>query len=730
LKTEIQQIDALAGTAQGRYAEAERRRQIEQHAWETAEAAHGEARVSLASARAKLEALEQAASGLADPEARRLVEAADGALGSIAARLDVPEHLAAAVDAALGPWVDAVAFAEGRSLEDAVGSLKGTGRGGVPVVAADSSGSGSATPTRDAASAAGLDLLIDALGPDADVALAHTLLRNVVIAEGWAAGRRFATQHPALVVVTPEGDYISAAGVRVAHPDGATPAMLEAAAAAVEASEVGLARASSLLHQARRRFDESRETERDALETLEGLEAQLAGATETLGRLDRSMVSIAQECERLEDRRRAVSETLDGRIGQRARLVERMSALEGEEAERQRAWEELTRRRQAVASDKERERAAWQESSSVLRGIVERRKMIESRRDAVADALVTDEKSPVDPDSITRLEDIERAARQALDAIKAHLDVLRERQAELRARAGATGTRLGEVQNRHDEVTRALSEAHDRRNRLAIESAELRVRTESVAEALRRTLDASEDEALAAPRPPQLGDDTDLRNELERREAELRRMGPVNPLAGREYAELEERHSFMTDQLADLERSREELRKVVKALDDEIQQRFLGAFEEVATAYETHFGILFPGGKGRLRLTDPEDPLASGVEIEAQPLGKKVAKMSLLSGGERSLAALAFLFAVFEARPSPFYILDEVEAALDDANLRRFLKLLGAFRGDAQLMVITHQQQTMETADVLYGVTMEPGGSSKVVAKTLSHAAVEPSFSG
>jgi chromosome segregation protein len=159
---------------------------------------------------------------------------------------------------------------------------------------------------------------------------------------------------------------------------------------------------------------------------------------------------------------------------------------------------------------------------------------------------------------------------------------------------------------------------------------------------------------------------------------------------------------------------------VINALDDEIQQRFMGAFEEVSTAYEEHFGVLFPGGRGRLTLTDPENPLTSGVEIEAQPLGKKVAKMTLLSGGERSLAALAFLFAIFKARPSPFYILDEVEAALDDANLRRFLRLLDAFRGIAQLMVITHQQQTMETADVLYGVTMEPGGSSKVVAKALS----------
>jgi chromosome segregation protein len=196
-------------------------------------------------------------------------------------------------------------------------------------------------------------------------------------------------------------------------------------------------------------------------------------------------------------------------------------------------------------------------------------------------------------------------------------------------------------------------------------------------------------------------------------------MGPVNPLAAEEYRELAERHEFMTSQLTDLENSRAELRKVMAALDEEIQIQFAAAFEEVAAAYQEHFGVLFPGGIGRIRLTDTDQPLTSGVEIEAQPHGKKVGKLSLLSGGERSLAALAFLFAVFKARPSPFYILDEVEAALDDSNLRRFLRLVEAFRGASQLILITHQQQTMEAADVLYGVTMEPGGSSQVLAKEL-----------
>jgi chromosome segregation protein len=205
---------------------------------------------------------------------------------------------------------------------------------------------------------------------------------------------------------------------------------------------------------------------------------------------------------------------------------------------------------------------------------------------------------------------------------------------------------------------------------------------------------------------------------LESALAQLRRLGPINPLAAQEYRELEERHDFLAAQMADVEASRAELGKVIRALETEIQTRFESAFAEIAEAYERYFTVLFPGGRGRIRLVDPDDP-QSGVTIDAQPLGKRVSHMTLLSGGERSLAALAFLFAIFEARPSPFYVLDEVEAALDDANLRRFLRIVDEFRRRAQLIIVTHQQQTMEAADVLYGVTMEPGGSSRAIRKEM-----------
>jgi chromosome segregation protein len=196
----------------------------------------------------------------------------------------------------------------------------------------------------------------------------------------------------------------------------------------------------------------------------------------------------------------------------------------------------------------------------------------------------------------------------------------------------------------------------------------------------------------------------------------------VNPLAAAEYEELSARVTFMQEQLADLESSRAELRTVIRAVDEEITRLFLEAFEEIAATFAENVAVLFPGGAGRLALTDPDDPMTTGVDVHAQPMGKKVGRLSLLSGGERSLAALAFLFAVFKARPSPFYVLDEVEAALDDANLRRFLRLVDSSRGNSQLLIVTHQQQTMEAGDVLYGVTMEPGESSKVLAKRLATA--------
>jgi chromosome segregation protein len=198
---------------------------------------------------------------------------------------------------------------------------------------------------------------------------------------------------------------------------------------------------------------------------------------------------------------------------------------------------------------------------------------------------------------------------------------------------------------------------------------------------------------------------------------ELRLMGPINPLALEEHDALQERHRFLQEQLEDVKGSRRELTRVIRAVDREIVVIFESAFADVSEHFERLFSTLFPGGSGRLFLTDPEDLLDTGIDMEARPSGKNVRRLSLLSGGERSLTALAFLFAVFRARPSPFYLMDEVEAALDDVNLHRFLDLVHEFRDDAQLVIVSHQKRTMEAADCLYGVSMPPGGSSRVVSQ-------------
>ena len=230
----------------------------------------------------------------------------------------------------------------------------------------------------------------------------------------------------------------------------------------------------------------------------------------------------------------------------------------------------------------------------------------------------------------------------------------------------------------------------------------------------------------SAPSPPEAepGPPTPyVRAEQERRasaaQRQLDQLGKVNPLALEEFAALEERHTFLATQLEDIKKTRRDLLTVVKEVDDRVQQVFAAAFEDTAREFEDIFGRLFPGGQGRLVLTEPDDILATGIDFEARPPGKKVKRLSLLSGGERSLTAIAFLVAIFKARPSPFYVLDEVEAALDDSNLQRLLHIFEELRASSQLIIVTHQKRTMEVADALYGISMRGDGVSSVVSQRL-----------
>jgi chromosome segregation protein len=224
------------------------------------------------------------------------------------------------------------------------------------------------------------------------------------------------------------------------------------------------------------------------------------------------------------------------------------------------------------------------------------------------------------------------------------------------------------------------------------------------------------------PPPPMPYERAAQQRRASRAEKDLALLGKVNPLALEEFAALEERYRFLSTQLEDLKNTRRDLLTVVREVDDKILEVFTEAYSDVAREFVTVFATLFPGGEGRLVLTDPEDLLTTGIEVEARPPGKKVKRLSLLSGGERSLTAMALLVAIFRARPSPFYVLDEIEAALDDVNLRRLILLMEELRETSQLIVITHQKPTMEVADALYGVSMRGDGITTVIGQRLREA--------
>lgn len=225
-------------------------------------------------------------------------------------------------------------------------------------------------------------------------------------------------------------------------------------------------------------------------------------------------------------------------------------------------------------------------------------------------------------------------------------------------------------------------------------------------------------ELVMAPAPMPFDRPTQERR-AKRAERELAELGRVNPLALEEFAALEERYNFLSTQLEDVKAARKDLLDVVSEVDARILQVFTDAYADVEREFTEVFAALFPGGEGRLLLTDPNDMLTTGVDVEARPPGKKVKRLSLLSGGEKSLTAIAMLVAIFRARPSPFYIMDEVEAALDDTNLRRLLALFEMLRARSQLIVITHQKPTMEVADALYGVTMQGDGITAVISQRI-----------
>lgn len=280
-------------------------------------------------------------------------------------------------------------------------------------------------------------------------------------------------------------------------------------------------------------------------------------------------------------------------------------------------------------------------------------------------------------------------------------------------------TTMAQQRDKVSALTAQLGRMNDNAHTAELARTQAQVKIEQAVAGAMEQLGLTAEQLLAEELPEDF-DAAATKAELKKAEKALNSLGKVNPLALEEFKALEERYNFLAQQLDDVERARNDLHEVIADVDATILQLFTEAWEDVEAAFPQVFSTLFPGGAGRLVLTDPDDMLTTGIEVEARPPGKKVKRLSLLSGGEKSLTALAMLVAIFKARPSPFYVMDEVEAALDDVNLRRLIALFEELRKDSQLIVITHQKPTMDVANVLYGVTMRGDGVTRVISQRMA----------
>ncbi|HQR28450.1 MAG TPA: AAA family ATPase, partial [Nocardioides sp.] len=362
-------------------------------------------------------------------------------------------------------------------------------------------------------------------------------------------------------------------------------------------------------------------------------------------------------------------------------------------------------------------RAAWERHSGLQSRLTELRDQVEQARESLAAAARRREQRERTLVVLGRLEELARRVSAAVDqdavGAESGLAVLEGDQGRLQAEHSQART---EALDRAAEVERLTQDVHRDEVLRAGKRATLDQLTEKALDEFGLTVDDlvaeyGPDQPVPGrdDQPDQPYDRDQQQRRLKEAERGLALLGRVNPLALEEFAAMEERHTHLVTQIEDVKRSREDLLNIVADVDARVQEVFSQAYADVAREFEYTFSRLFPGGQGRLVLTDPDDLLTTGVEVEARPPGKKIKRLSLLSGGERSLTAVAFLVALFKARPSPFYLLDEVEAALDDVNLGRLIGLLEELRQTSQLLVITHQKRTMEMADALYGVTMREG---------------------
>lgn len=591
-------------------------------------------------------------------------------------------------------------------------------------------------------------------GPAELTAAVARLLRDVVVVGTLEDAEELVAARPELMAVTGEGDLL---GTHFAHGGSAgAPSLLEVQASVDEAAAEleELAARCERLTQAQRAAAERR-TECAALveelaERRRAADREKSKVAGDLGRLGGQARAAAGEAERSDAAAAKAEEALVRATEEAEELAERLAVAEEEPGVGEE--EPDTSVRDRLAADGANARQTEMEARLQARTHEERVKALAGRADALDRGARAEREARVRAERrrarLRHEAEVAGAVAAGARQLLAHVEVSavraeEERGAAERAKAEREQALVAE-RNQGRELKSELDKLTDSMHRGEVLGAEKRLRIEQLETRALEELGVEPaglmseygPEQLVPPSPAADGevlpDDPEhprnqpvpyVRAEQEKRlraaERAYQQLGKVNPLALEEFAALEERHKFLSEQLEDLKKTRADLMQVVKEVDERVEQVFTEAYHDTAREFEGVFARLFPGGEGRLVLTDPDDMLATGVDVEARPPGKKVKRLSLLSGGERSLTAVALLVSIFKARPSPFYVMDEVEAALDDTNLQRLIRIMEELQESSQLIVITHQKRTMEVADALYGVSMQGDGVSKVISQRL-----------
>jgi chromosome segregation protein len=663
-------------------------------------------------------------------------------VGRLATILSVTPGAEVAIAAALGQAADALAVGSVDDVVTALRWLRSAEAGRAAFVPASPAPPAPPRPTELPSGAVGALDLVRVVDERFAPAVA-AILGAVVVVDDLSDAAKLAGLRPDLAMVTREGDVLGppAAVGGSAH----APSLLELAAAADEAA-AAMDTAAARAEAARGAMEPAREEvtrTRAAIDAANSARSAANGRhralTEQLTQLDRGRGSAAGEISRLERNRLAAEATRDQAYGALAELEAQLSASDEEPDEEERPADErdrLVAATSAVRGEEVEARLAVRTAEERARGLAGRAdalvRQAAQERSARAAAART---RALREQQATIASSVGAVVQDALAACETSLAAAAAEREQTDAARRSTDTELAGVRDRVRAYATALAALRDEAHRDELAREAKRLRSEALeVKALEEHGIAADD--LVAEYGPELPvppdeeggasrpyDRAEQSARLATAEKQLTRLGKINPLALEEFEALQERAAFLSAQLDDIKNTRRDLLLVVDEVDSRVREVFAAAFHDTAREFEVVFDTLFPGGEGRLVLTDPEDMLTTGIEVEARPPGKKVKRLSLLSGGERSLTALALLLAIFRARPSPFYVLDEVEAALDDRNLGRLLNAVEGLRQKSQLIIITHQKRTMEIADALYGVSMRGDGVTTVISQRLRERA-------